>query len=263
MTLGMESGKTSVQRSAFSVQRKKNSSLSPPVSGEKSHNPKSEIRNPKLFRLGLFGGAFNPVHLGHLRAGLEIQEAFSLNKVIFIPTALPPHKETRNLVSFAHRLQMVRLAVAGVPSFKASDVERKMKGKSYSIRTIRHFMKTSVSGTELFFILGLDAFLEIHTWKEFRRLFTLCHFVVMDRPGYNRKSIKDYILREISSEVIYYPREKRFLHPGGPSIFLFPITLLDISSTRIRRLRQNNQSLRFLLPEKVGNYILENRLYAP
>jgi nicotinate-nucleotide adenylyltransferase len=226
-------------------------------------DPQSEIRNPQAFRLGLFGGAFNPVHLGHLRAGLEIQEAFALDKVLFIPTALPPHKETRDLISFSHRLRMVRLAVSGYPFFQVSDVEGRQKGKSYSIRTIRHFNNRTTPGTELFFILGLDAFLEIHTWKEFQRLFTLCHFVVMDRPGYNRKSIKDYVLQEISSEAIYYPTEKRFQHPGGRSIFLFRITLLDISSTRIRRLRQNHQSLRYLIPEKVENYILENRLYAP
>ncbi len=220
------------------------------------------FRNPKSTRLGLFGGAFNPVHFGHLRAGIEIQEAFHLNRVLFIPTAVPPHKETHNLLPFAHRLKMLRLALDGHPFLKVSEVEKKREGKSYSIQTVRFFKKTLDSKTELFFIIGLDAFLEIETWREYRNLFKLCHFVIMDRPGYHRDRIKEFVFQKITPDAIYFPGENRFLHPSGFSIYLFPITLMDISSTRIRQLRQGNQTIRYLLPEKVENYILERNFYA-
>jgi nicotinate-nucleotide adenylyltransferase len=213
-------------------------------------------------RLGLFGGTFNPIHLGHLRASLEIQEVFALDQVLFMPTAIPPHKKTRNLLSFAHRLKMIRLAIAGYPFFKASDIEKKRKGKSYTIQTLRFFKKTYGTKAELFFIVGMDAFLEINTWKDYKELFALTHFVVMDRPGVRRSHVKEFLQKEVAPEIIFYPKEKRFLLPQGFSVYLSPITLMDISSTRIRALRQKNQSVRYLLPEKVEDYILTKGLYA-
>jgi nicotinate-nucleotide adenylyltransferase len=242
-----------------SLQDKPRSILTLGFSGQ---TPQSAIRNPKSMRLGLFGGAFNPIHFGHLRAGMEIQEAFGLSRVLFIPTAIPPHKETRNLLPFAHRLKMIRLAISGHPFLKASDVEKKREGKSYSIQTVRYFKNTLDDGAALFFIIGIDAFWEIETWRAYRDLFKLCHFVVIDRPGYRRTRMNEFILQKISPDMIYFPRENRFQHPSGFSIYFFTVTLMDISSTRIRRLRQNNQTIRYLLPEKVEDYILERKFYA-
>ena len=102
-------------------------------------------------RLGLFGGTFNPIHLGHLRAGVEIQERFSLDRVLYLPAALPPHKTASELLPFAHRLKMVRLAVKGRSRLKASDAEMKRPGKSYSIQTVRYFHRIFPRGVELFF----------------------------------------------------------------------------------------------------------------
>jgi nicotinate-nucleotide adenylyltransferase len=246
-----------VRHPAFGVQR--STSI---IKDKDWQTQQSAIRNPQSIRLGLFGGAFNPIHFGHLRAAMEIQEAFSLNRVLFIPTAVPPHKDTRNLLSFAHRIRMIRLALDGHPFFKASDIEKKRGGKSYSIRTIRYFKDNLDPGSELFFILGIDAFLEIETWKSYQNLFKLCHFVVMDRPGYLPHRIKKFIFEKISPDTVTFPRENRFLHPEGYSIFLFPVTRIDISSTRIRRLRQTNQSIHYLLPEKVVDYILRRNFYA-
>lgn len=235
--------------------------------------PQSPIRNPSGLeappaqrpqskRIGLFGGTFNPIHLGHLRAGVEIQEAFDLNPILFIPTAIPPHKQARNLLSFDSRLEMIRLAIAGYPFFKVSDVEKQRKGKSYSIQTLRFFKRTFGPEFQLYFIIGLDAFLEINTWREFKELFALCHFIVMDRPGYRKGWVKALLHEEISAHCIYYPKENRFLLPGGFSVYLFSITLMDISSTRIRNLRETSQPIRYLVPDKVENYILEKGLYA-
>jgi nicotinate-nucleotide adenylyltransferase len=143
--------------------------------------------------LGLFGGTFNPIHLGHLRAGVEIQERFSLERVLYLPAALPPHKTTAELLSFAHRLKMVRLAVRGQSRLKASDAEIRRSGKSYSIQTVRYFHRAFPRGVELYFILGLDAFLEICTWKEYLQLFDLCHFIVLDRQGISRRRLADFL----------------------------------------------------------------------
>ncbi|MBA4394336.1 MAG: nicotinate-nicotinamide nucleotide adenylyltransferase [Desulfobacca sp.] len=252
------------KRKEIPVQGSKAETVPNPISefGQKLSSPQSAIRNPKSIRLGLFGGTFNPIHSGHLRAGLEIQETFSLDRVLFIPTAIPPHKKTNNLLPFSHRVRMVRLAIAGHPFFKASDIEKKRKGKSYSIQTLRFFKKTYGSRADLFFIVGMDAFLEINTWKDYKELFALTHFVVMDRPGYGRRLIKKFLQKEVSPEFIFFPKENRFLLPQGFSVFLSPITLMDISSTRIRALRKKNQSIRYLLPEKVEEYILTKDLYA-
>jgi nicotinate-nucleotide adenylyltransferase len=254
MVQGSRTGKGLKRVSAFSQK------LRTPNS-EPQTSP-SAIRHPQSKRIGLFGGAFNPIHFGHLRAALEIQEAFDLNRVLFIPTAVPPHKETRNLLPFAHRLKMVRLAIDGQSFLKVSDVEKKRQGKSYSIQTVRYFKNTLDSGAALFFIIGIDAFWEIESWRAYQELFKLCHFVVMDRPGYHRDRIKEFILQKISPEMVYIPGENYFLHPTGFSIFLFPVTLMDISSTRIRQLRQNNRTIHYLLPEKVEHYILERNFYA-
>ena len=213
-------------------------------------------------RLGLFGGTFNPIHLGHLRAGVEIQERFSLDRVLYLPAALPPHKTTPELLSFAHRLKMVRLAVRGQSRLQASDAEIKRTGKSYSIQTVRHFHRAFPQGVELFFILGLDAFLEIPTWKEYHQLFGLCHFIVLDRQGVSRRRLPEFLFREISPEFVPYPREHRFLHPSGYSVHWAAITRMDISSTFIRGLRRQGKNVAYLVPEGVGEYILKKRLYG-
>jgi len=213
-------------------------------------------------RLGLFGGTFNPIHLGHLRAGLEVQERFSLDRVLYLPAAIPPHKATRELLSFAHRLKMVLLAVQRQARLKASDAEINHPGKSYSIRTVRYFHRTFPPGGELFFILGLDAFLEISTWKDYRQLFGLCHFIVLDRQGFLSRRLPEFLFREISPEFVPYPREHRFQHPAGTSVYWAPITRMDISSTLIRSLRRQEKTIACLVPEAVEEYILKKGLYG-
>jgi nicotinate-nucleotide adenylyltransferase len=234
----------------------------PSVQQTAAFTPNSELQTQDSKRLGLFGGTFNPIHLGHLRAGLEIQEAFALDRLLFIPTAVPPHKKYAGLLPFAQRWKMVQLAIDGTPFFKASDVEKKRAGKSYSIQTLRFFKKKYGHKVELYFIIGIDAFWEINTWREFHNLFTLSHFIVMDRPGYSRKRIKEFLNQTVSPEIAYCPGENRFLHPGGFSIYLFSVPLMDISSTRIRSLRQEKRSIRYLVPEKVEEQIMRKNLYA-
>ena len=117
-------------------------------------------------RIGLFGGTFNPVHLAHLRVAEEVREAFNLSRVIFTPAATPPHKTTRT--GARHRLKMLELAVAGRRGFDVSDIESRRAGPSYSVDTIRQLKRQFDAATRLYFMLGEDAFFEIHTWKSFR-----------------------------------------------------------------------------------------------
>lgn len=210
-------------------------------------------------RLGLFGGTFNPIHYGHLRAAEEVRESLTLDRLLFIPAARPPHKNAAAVTPFAVRLDMVRLAVADHPELEVSDLENQRPDKSYSIDTLRWFRREYGPGTEIFFIVGLDAMLEIDTWREYQSLFTLCHFVVLDRPGYQTAALRHILCQKLGCR----PEEdgQEFLHPSGQRIYFRPITRLDISSTQIRRLAAQNRSLRYLLPEAVRRYILINNLY--
>ncbi|MFP3868772.1 MAG: nicotinate-nucleotide adenylyltransferase [Desulfobacteraceae bacterium] len=212
-------------------------------------------------RLGLFGGTFNPIHQGHLRSAEEILESLTLDRLWFIPAAQPPHKDSGAVTPFATRLTMTRLAVAEHPTFEVSDIEGQRPGRSYSIETIRQVRQSFGAGAEIFFILGLDAILEINTWKDYRQLFTLCHFVVLDRPGSERRQLASVLQQEVHPQFRYQKEQDAFLHPSGYQVFFRYTTLLDISSTQIRRLAGQGKSIRYLLPEAVRRYILLNKLY--
>ncbi len=148
-------------------------------------------------RLGLFGGTFNPIHYGHLRSAEEVCEALGLTRLWFIPAGTPPHKADQGITPFAVRLEMTRLAVGDHPVMSVSDLEGRRPGRSYSIETLRQIRQEIGPSWELYFILGLDAVLEIATWKDYQDLFTLSHFVVLDRPGYDRHLLEEVLLTEV------------------------------------------------------------------
>jgi nicotinate-nucleotide adenylyltransferase len=212
----------------------------------------------KQRRVGLFGGTFNPIHWGHLRPAEEIREQFELSRVIFIPVQVPPHKKS-GVVSSAHRFAMVQKAIRGNPSFQVSDIELQRPGKSYSIDTIRHFHGLSGGRDELFFILGTDAFRDIHTWKDYPAFFPACNFIVMTRPGAGReltlKLLPGAVHREFSR------RGNCLVHTSGHRIYGAPVTQLDISSTVIRDCAAGGKSIRYLVPRDVERYIAGHRLY--
>ena len=133
-------------------------------------------------RIGLFGGTFNPIHYGHLRAAMEVCEGFDLENIYFIPSSLPPHKNIQDVASGADRLEMTRLALGGNPKFILSDVELKRPGLSYSIDTVKHFKRSLKTDVDLFLVMGVDAFLEIDTWKSFNHLFRMIPMIIMTRP---------------------------------------------------------------------------------
>ena len=132
-------------------------------------NPSQDHR----LRLGIFGGTFNPIHRGHIQVAKDVLRLYRMTRICFLPCASPPHKTEKGLAEAKDRYQMVSLALAGQSDLVVSDVEIRRPGPSYTIDTLHHFKRREAQGMQLFFILGLDAFLEIHTWKSYREMFRL------------------------------------------------------------------------------------------
>ncbi|MEE8429625.1 MAG: nicotinate-nucleotide adenylyltransferase [Candidatus Desulfatibia sp.] len=223
-------------------------------------------------RIGLFGGTFNPIHRGHLQVIQEVMEAFDLDQIKLIPAALPPHKEPGGVADARDRLQMIRLAVANYPalaqSVTASDVELTRPGPSYTIDTVRYFMQVLPENTGLFFILGLDAFHEIDTWKSYLDLFDLIPFIVMARPGVYRRDgdlmweiLEKYLKSKISDAYRLSVSQSCYVHAEKQPIFVFDVTPVEISSTQIRESVKNRRNITSLVPKKVENFIKTKGLY--
>ena len=214
-------------------------------------------------RIGLLGGSFNPIHLAHLRAAEEIRERCRLDEVRFIPAAAPPHKPATDLAPAADRLHMVRLAIEGTQGFRASAMEIDRGGTSYSVDTIRQVLSEPDPAERLVFILGLDAFREIHTWKDHEAIFGACDLAVLPRPGSaTRLGVEDFPVASRGC-VCYDPLRDCFRHESGHTTTLFPISALDVSATEIRRRVREHRSIRFLVPAPVERYIHERQLYRP
>ncbi len=211
-------------------------------------------------KIGLFGGTFNPVHLGHLRAAEEIREKFNLSKVIFIPVRIPPHK--KHLITPSDiRFKMINMAIAGNSFFEISKIELQRQGSSYSFETIEFFNNFFQNKTDLYFIMGQDAFMEIHLWKKYPHFFSACHFIVMSRPGLTVIEHKNLIPPDIAMDFTYDSIEKCFVHKSGRCVYFCRITFLEISSTEIRKNLKEGKSAKYLLPEPVEQYIKEHNLY--
>jgi nicotinate-nucleotide adenylyltransferase len=211
-------------------------------------------------KIGILGGTFNPIHLGHLRVAEEIGEDLTLDKVYLIPSGIPPHKSQAPIADFSHRLEMVRLASAVSPLLEIWDIEGMRGGFSYSIDTLQSFHTFFGLDLELFFIIGTDAFLEIKTWKEYRNLFRYASFVVINRPGYSTERLMTF-LDSLHAGFEWSSKKECFLHPSGTVLLRRDITLMDISASKIREKVRNGKSIRFLVPEAVRNYIEKEGVY--
>lgn len=211
-------------------------------------------------RLGILGGTFDPIHLGHLRTAEEIGQELRLEKVYLIPSASPPHKTKEPVSTFHHRLAMVQLAVGDSPLLEALDLEGRRSGFSYSIETLKEFHTIFGPDTDLFFIIGIDAFLEIRSWKDYGHLFDYAHFVVIQRPGFKPEDLKT-LISDLGSKLQKSGRSQVFIMPSGKSLILTVPTLMDISSTRIRKMVMQGKSIRFLVPDLVRDFIIDKGLY--
>lgn len=219
-------------------------------------------------RIGLFGGTFNPIHYGHLRVALEVKEGFPLDECYMIPSAVPPHKRGRDVTGATDRLEMIRRAIDGFPGYTLCDVELQRSGPSYTIDTVVHLKNNLPKNTELFLLLGLDAFLEIDTWKDYRRLLQELPFIVMTRPAPRTdrfvepaRRVEEYLHNQISVDYDCTRSPACFTHQQLQTVFTFEVTLMDISSSVIRELIRQGRSIRYLVPESVQAYIRDKGMY--
>jgi nicotinate-nucleotide adenylyltransferase len=203
--------------------------------------------------VAIFGGTFNPIHHGHLVVAEEVRTKLNLDKVIFVPTHTPPHKEAADLAGASHRLLMLTLATVGNPGFEVSTFEMDRGGKSYSIDTVRHFRSQLGGGVLLHFIVGADMLQDLSGWREAGELRKLCRFVAVPRPGHDvQKTLQRGILAagDLSSAEDLL---EDILVEDAPSV--------DISATDIRRRVKEGKSIKYLVPEPVEQYILHQKLY--
>ncbi len=218
--------------------------------------------------IGLFVCTFNPIHLGHIQVVHEVQEGLALDRIILIPSALPPHKEPGGVADARDRMEMIRLAIADYPDFMVSDVELKRSGPSYTIDTVRHFKAALSEDSALYLILGLDAFLEIDTWKSYMDLFLLVPFIVMDRTGAGDndtisrwQTLEDYLKSRISEDYQFSASRSCHVHNEKQPVFVYNVTPVNISSTKIRQLIKKGGTIRSLVPKIVEDFIKTKGLY--
>ena len=228
------------------------------MKADKTHHP---------LRLGLFGGTFNPIHIGHQQAAFEVLTQFDLNRIYFIPSALPPHKSERALATAADRFEMVRLAIADQPLFSVSDAELQRPGPSYTIDTIEHFKTQIAAEGRIYFILGIDAFLEINAWKSFYSLLEQSAFIVMSRPqsgadiDHLASAVASFTQQHISVDYQWNRTRSALMNPCYQPIHLAHITPVDIASSRIRRMLREGEDIAPWISPAVVQYINQKDLY--
>lgn len=198
-------------------------------------------------RIGIMGGTFNPIHKGHLALAKAAMEEFVLDKILFIPAGMPPHKNPAEVMDKEHRYQMVKRAIRGIPGFELSRIELDRKGVSFAVDTFNELKKKHGQKTKLFYIMGLDSINEILEWRKPLELFKLCEFIVGTRPGTR--------IRTFRRLVKFPPLQKEV-----DKIHLMELSE-NISSSDIRERLKAGKSAKTFLPRAVENYIKKNGLY--
>lgn len=218
-------------------------------------------------KIGIMGGTFNPIHNAHLYIAEEARGALGLDEVVFVPAAVPPHKEVEYHTNEKHRLKMVELAVESNPYFKVSDIELTLPRPSYSVKTVETFQEKYGKKAELFFITGMDSFLEIDTWHAVDRLIGMCDFVTTFRPRTDYEVLTRHKFLHDIDVVMLEMLQQNMKEVGkmemvsGRYLWLVSSLGMDISSTEIRRRVKARHSVKYLLPEPVESYIIQNGLY--
>jgi len=205
--------------------------------------------------------------MAHLRVAEEIYAGFGLEKIYFIPSAIPPHKGNDGLATAQDRYQMIAEAIYPNSHFVASDVELKREGQSYTIDTVIHFTSILAKETPCYLIVGSDAFFEINTWKSFHKLFDLIPFIVMKRPSQNDENnnffniMAEFLKSHVAGGYELSKDCSCYRHSRKQTIYLFDVTPLDVCSTKIRDFVRQGASIKYLVPEAVEKYIQKKGLY--
>jgi nicotinate-nucleotide adenylyltransferase len=208
----------------------------------------SRMSESKSERIGVFGGSFDPVHMGHLTIAQDAVEQLELNRLIFVPAAVPPHKQGKTLVEGRHRFEMLQLATEANLSFEVSDMELQRGGISYTFDTMNQ-IQFEHPGAELFFIVGLDSLVELHLWKNIEQLLELCTVVPFARGGEDPARIAEQIQLSNGWKTKLLGR-------------LIRIHEIEISASEVRMRLAEGLSIRYLVPPEVEMYIAEHHLYG-
>lgn len=210
-------------------------------------------------RIGILGGTLDPIHMGHVAMGLAARDALALDAVVVMPARIPPHRQEGPAASTFHRFAMAALAVNTLERFTVSDEELCTDGPSYTAVTLERLAARGTPASQLFFILGADAFAEIETWFRYPAVMDLAHFVAVSRPGLAAAALGDRL-------PLLRPRMRDAGRggeiPGQPSVFLVDAPTPDVSSTRIRRRLRAGDSIAGLVPPAVETHIVKHRLYV-
>ena len=202
-----------------------------------------------MTNVGLLGGSFNPIHIGHLVVAEQACVRLGLERVVFVPSRLPPHKLGKVLAPAEDRLRMVELAIQGNPAFRASDIELRREGPSYSIDTVQGLRSGSGDAWDIHFLVGADTLPELPTWHRIGELAGLCKFAAFSRPGDSLDAL-DALRGALTEDQIAAIAGRRF-----------EIPLIGVSSTEIRRRVREGVSIRYLVPDPVRDYIATHGLY--
>jgi len=208
--------------------------------------------------IGIFGGTFDPIHNGHLRLAESALKECRLERVVFVPAASPPHKPVSQLTPFLHRSEMIKLALQGKRMYTYSLIEAELPTPTYTVDTLRYLCGRFAEGTEFFFLTGLDAFLEIRTWKAYEELLKIVSFVVSERTG-DFAAVKEMLARELG-----YIRKNRIWQSddGKKPVIFLDRPPIAVSSSDIRRKIRAGDCVDGLMPDNVLAYIREHRLYT-
>jgi nicotinate-nucleotide adenylyltransferase len=214
------------------------------------------VSNPR--RIGILGGTFDPIHRGHVDVGLAAQAALELQRVVVVTANVPPHRP-QPFASAYHRFAMTSVAVARHDGWRASDLELRLHAPSYTSETLHRFRERGYAATELFFVLGADAFSDIGSWRDYPAILDLANFAVVSRPGYPVDTLAHRLPRLVS-RMVRPPVDS--LTALDPMIFLIDAPTADVSSTAIRRKLAAGESITGLVPPGVQQHIEQHGLYS-
>ena len=209
-------------------------------------------------RIGILGGTFDPIHWGHLEAGFAAETALDLMRMLVVTASVPPHRPQPCASSY-HRFAMVALAVAGRAGWRAADIELRNSARSYTSATLQKFHERGYAASELFFVVGADAFAEIASWKDYPAILDFSHFAVVARPGFPVGDLP-HRLPLLAKRMERPPLDSAAL--VDPLILLIDAPIADVSSTAVRDRRARGESIAGLVPDSVRQHIEQHGLYT-
>ena len=217
-------------------------------------------------RIALYGGTFDPIHLGHLKIASKVSQLFAIDEFLFVPARVAPHKSDREVSSGLHRHAMLALATENDPKLLISTFELEGRERQYTVDTLFHFRSQLGQSADLFFVMGADSWSELTTWREWERLTTLANLIVVTRPGYEFRS--DSVAPGLAARVVDVrgPKSEQLSTVTGAlheKIFITDAVMLAVSATEVRQAAREGrvEKLKELVPLEVADYIRKYRLY--